>query len=244
VVVPPPSAAQELAYDMVDSSSLNLVDFTNFAPVFTSPGDAFGKLRVGVTPEIPATLLDETLNGTPGDGLGIVEAHVDLAEFFGICDTDNPDTGGAEVSAAWTFDISGGDAAELCVDLAAMGDFEASGDSLRFEVQVDGVLVATDVFPFSVEESASQAYTMADGTSITLDDPAAIAGTHLDDALRTWCTPVPDGDSLILTVLAATDGGSEGIVVRDIVVRGAPSDLLFADGFEAGTTGEWTLAAP
>jgi len=244
VVVLPNAGSEELAYDMVDSQSFNLVDFTNYAPVFTSLGDAFGKLRVGLTPDIPFTLLDETLNGTPTDTLGIVEAHVDFDEFFGICDTNNPDTGGAEVSAAWTFDLSGGVATELCLDVAAMGDFEADADSLRWEIRVDGVLFTTDAFPFSVDESGSQTYTMADGTPISLDDPAMVRGDPLSDVLRTYCRPVPDGDALIVTLVASTDGGSEGLVVRNIVVRGAPSGLVFADGFDDGTAGAWSSTSP
>jgi len=243
LLVVPGTGSVELAYDMVDSQSLNLLDFTNFAPVFTSPDDAFGKLRVGVSPDFPPTLVDDSLSGTPTDVLGIIETNADFDEFFGICDTDNPDTGGAAVSAAWTFDISGGTATELCLDMAAMGDFEASTDSIRFEIQVDGAFVTTDALPFSVDEDVTQDYTMANGAVVTLADPAQLDGTLLSDVLRTLCTPVPAGESLILTMVANADGGNEGVVVRNIVVRGG-NDLVFADGFEDGTTGAWSSTKP
>ncbi len=237
----PCAEGADLAWDMVGSTSHNLVDFTNFAPVFTSPEDAFGKMAVGVTPYIPPTLVDDTLNGVPSDSLGIVASHADLDELFGICDVDNPDTAGADVSAAWTFDISGGVAAELCLDMAAMGDFEAGADLVRWEIQVDGVPVTADAFPFAVDEGGNQTYTMASGTVVVLDDPAVVRGLPLTNDLRTFCVPVPDGDTLILTLVANTDGGSEGIAVRSIVVRDASGWPLFADGFEDGTTGAWTV---
>ena len=69
-----PASAVTVAFDMVGSSSLNLLSFTNvWNGAFSSPGDGFQKYQRGVSPSIPFGVLDDSLVGFPGDSLGIID---------------------------------------------------------------------------------------------------------------------------------------------------------------------------
>ena len=65
----------------------------------------------------------------------------DTDEFFGIVDTNNPDTSGRDVVATWVFDIGAASNLSLSIDMGAMGDFEASpttGDFFNWSYSIDG----------------------------------------------------------------------------------------------------------
>lgn len=249
VVVAAPVAAADLAWDMVDTTSQNLTDYTNFAPPFASPGDGFAKYQVGVSASIPFALVDDSALVFPADVLGVIDSNSDFHEFFGAVDTNNTDTNGADVSAAWTFDISGGVAAQLCVDMGAMGDFEEVGhptsppDIFRFEYQIDGGAAVTDTFAFSVGVGTTVTYTLASGTLVDYGDPMQVDGVDLTNNLQTFCANIPDGDSIIVTFVANADGGTEGFVFRNLVIKGEEA-VIFVDTFDDGTLGAWSDYVP
>ncbi len=217
-LAPAPAGAQDqnIAWDMISSTSMNLVSFGTDAPVFSSPGDGFQKYTVGVSPSIPYTLVDATNASYPADSVGIIDEATDFDEFFGVVDIINNDNTGP-LSATWVFDISAGTAnLQLFLDLAAMGDFEAD-DSYEWSYQVDGG-AATTFLTAVADEDGTLTYTMADGTTRDLDDPLTVNGVTLYNHFQTFSTPIPTGSQLTLTLTALTDGGSEGYVARNILV--------------------------
>jgi hypothetical protein len=221
------AAAQEvIAYDMVGSSSQNLISYTNaYTNAFSSAGDGFQKYQRGVSSSIPFSVLDDSLSIFPADSLGIIrEDNVD--EFFGITDTVNGDTSGP-VSASWAFDISGAEGLQVSIDMGAMGDFESS-DVFTWTYSIDGGPAAT-LFTNSVDEAGSQTYTLAGGTSFTLNDPMLVDGVLLNNVLQTLTADIAEsGSTLTLNLTASTDGGSEAFVFQNIVIsQTSPEPVAF-----------------
>ena len=130
------SEAQVIASDMVNSSSQNLISFSNpVGSLFSSPGDSFQKKQRFVSPTIPFAVLDDSLSIFPPDSLGIIkEGNTDI--FFGVVDTENGDNSGP-VAATWVFDISGATDLVLSIDMGAMGDFEST-DTFEWTYSIDG----------------------------------------------------------------------------------------------------------
>jgi len=188
-----PAIADDIAWDMVSSTSQNLVSFSTDAPVFSSPGDGFQKYQVGVSESIPYGLVDDTNNGYAADGGGIIDAATDTDVFFGVIDTVNNDNPGPDpYHATWVFDISGAISdVVLHVDLAAMGDFEAD-DSYEWSYQIDGGAPQTFLTAIANTDGALT-YTMADGTTRDLDDPLEVNGTTLYNEFQTFATSISTG---------------------------------------------------
>ncbi|MFQ6549825.1 ExeM/NucH family extracellular endonuclease [Aestuariibius sp. 2305UL40-4] len=224
-----------VAFDLVDSESQRLSDFTGGID-FSSAGDGFGVFQVGVSDTIPFSLLDDSNNGFANDSLGIIDSAVNTEAFFGITDTQNADNDGP-VSATWTFDISGFEDLSLSLDVGAMGDFE-SNDTFEITYTIDGGEAVT-AFSFVVNEDGSQTYTLADGDTFTLDDPLTEenSGIVLSNVLQTVTTEIEGtGSDLALTVTAQTDGGSEAFAIQNIVIEGE------SDG-STGDETEFSVAA-
>ena len=210
------SEAQVIASDMVNSSSQNLISYSNpFNVAFTSAGDGFQKYQRFVSPSIPFSVLDDSLSIFTPDSLGIIkEGNTDI--FFGVVDTENGDNSGP-VAATWVFDISGGNLMDLAIDMGAMGDFEAS-DFFVWEYSIDGgpTMVA---FSSTVDEAASLDYTLEGGATFTLSDPMLVQGKPLNNDLVTFSTPIiGTGSSLTLTLTAQFNGGSEAVAFQNIVI--------------------------
>lgn len=215
------AAPTVVAFDMVNSASLNLTSFTDDPAIpFTSAGDGFQKFQRGVSPSIPFAVLDDSLSIFPSDSLGIIkEANTDV--FFGVSDTENPDNSGP-VSAEWVFDITGATDLSLSIDMGAMGDFESS-DTFVWTYQIDGGPVLT-AFASTVDEAGSHTYTLEGGASFTLSDPMLVDGTVLTNDLQTFTTPLTGSGSLLtLTLTAQTDGGSEAFAFQNISISGTPA---------------------
>ena len=242
-----------VAYDMVGSSSQNLISFASDAPLFSSAGDGFGKYQRGVTFPIPFALLDDSAATFPPDSLGVID-DFNLDEFFGATDTVNGDNGNTATpySATWVFDISGTSGLGLSVDLGAMGDFESS-DVFSFAASIDGGAATTLITP-TVDESTSQSYTLAGGATFDLDDPLTVDGTSLTNVLTTFTAPIPGaGSELTVTFTGTTDGGSEAFVFQNLVVTGddgggptgpAAGDLVITEVMQnpnavSDSVGEW-----
>jgi len=223
-LVPGTVGAQNIAWDMVNSTSQNLVSYSTDAPEFSSPGDGFKIYQVGVSPSIPYALVDDSAAVFPADENGIIDSNSDFHEFFGICDTyndDNPTS--SDYHATWVFDISSAvGEVTLLLDLAAMGEFdvidsEGVDDRFAWTYQVDAGPVMT-VFSASVDETGSQTYTLANGTTQVLDRPLVVNGTTLSNQFQTFATSIAAGSQVTVILEAFTNGGSEGYAARNILV--------------------------
>ena len=212
----PNLTAATVAFDMLGSSSQNLISHTNaYDGAFSSPGDGFQKYQRGLSPTIPFAVLDDSLVSFPPDALGIIDDN-NLDEFFGVTDTingDNSDT----VSAEWQFDISGASGVDVSIDMGAMGDFESS-DTFTWSASIDGG-PSQVLFSASVDEAASQVYILSGGASFTLNDPVLVDNVLLSNELQTFTAAVVgSGSVLTLTLEASTNGGSEAFAFQNILI--------------------------
>lgn len=233
-----------IAQDLVNSTSTRLISYTSFAPLFGSSGDAFGIFARGISDSISFALQDDSVSVFTSDTVGII-GETDSDQFFGIVDTENADNSGP-VTAEWVFDISGASDLSLSIDMAAMGDFESS-DSFSWEYSLDGGATFTTAFVSSVDEAASQTYTLDSGTVVMLDDPMLVGATMLNNDFQTLTTDITgSGSELILRLTAETNGGTEAIAFRNIDIQGAISGVLASAITSSGDTGlaSFTNSAP
>jgi predicted extracellular nuclease len=201
--------------DLTGGAPVNLLSFTNDAPTFTSPADGFDVFQRGVSPSIPFALLDDSVTIAPTDTLGIID-ETDTGPFFGVVDTVNPDTTGP-LSASWTFDIAGSSNLAVSIDVGAMGDFEST-DSFELTASIDGAAPAS-LLSLVADEAGTHDYTLANGTVVTLADPLMVGSVELSNVLQTVSAPVVGtGSELTLTFTASTDGGSEAVAFRNMVI--------------------------
>lgn len=222
------ASANDIAWDMVSSTSQNLISYSTDAPVFSSPGDGFQKYTVGVSASIPYGLVDDTNNGYAADAVGVIDSATDFDEFFGIIDTTNNDNPNSDYyHATWVFDISSATGnLGLWVDLGAMGDFEDT-DFYEWSYQVDSGPV-TPVLSAVANVDGALTYTMADGTTRDLDDPLVVDSVTLSNQLQTLVAPITGtGSQLTITLTALTDGGSEGYAAKNLIIKG---DVQGGDG--------------
>ena len=233
----PAAFGQTIAADRFGGDDLNLTSFTGEAS-FGSAGDGFKEYTSGEG--APFDLLDDSASFFANDAQGIVvtsgtdSTNKIYDSFFGVADTENSDNSGA-LTATWSFDISGGTAAFLSVDLAAMGDFEdgindsapSIADFFTVSYSIDGGpvidFVTTQVLKVP---PTSQDYTLADGDTFTLDDPiaasSAIDGTVvLDNNFTTFTAAIADGSTLEVYYTAQIDG-SEAFALDNIVISAVP----------------------
>ncbi|WP_442484108.1 dockerin type I domain-containing protein [Aeoliella sp. SH292] len=184
---------------------------------FASTGDMFG---IEDRNDAPASaLLDNTAIGSPSDASGIVRGS-DFANFFGVADTENNDNAGP-LTATWTFDISQalGDL-KVSIDMAAMGDFEVSGDIIRFETSMDGSPFST-LFEATVDEAISQDYVMESGAIRTLNDPLLMEGQLLTNSFATFTKALSGvGQELIVRFTAALNADEEVFAFRNLEISG------------------------
>jgi predicted extracellular nuclease len=215
---PPAFASTVVAYDMVGSTSQNLISYTNaWTGAFGSAGDGFQKYQRFVSSTIPFSVLDDSLSIFTSDSLGIIKEG-NTYEFFGATDTVNGDNSGP-VSATWVFNISGASDLSLSIDMGAMGDFESS-DYFVWKYSIDGGATQTS-FASTVDEAGSHKYTLEGGASFTLNDPMLVDGTVLTNDLQTFTTMLSGtGSELTLTLTASTNGGTEAFAFQNIVING------------------------
>ena len=178
-----------------------------------------------------------------GDSLGIVGEN-DLDEFFGVTDTENAENSGP-VTATWTFDVSSVSATELSVGVGAMGDFESS-DFFTWSYAFDGGATAVAIAS-SVDEAASQDYTLDGGGVFTLSDPMSANGVLLNNNFAAISVPLDgSGSQLAVTLTASTNGGTEAFAFQNLVITegtppppGTTADLLMTEVVVTPTNGEF-----
>lgn len=213
-----PAPLQQIAYDMVGSESLNLLNHENiFAGAFNFPGDGFEKYERGVSSSIPYAVLDDSLSIYPADNQGIIkEGNAD--EFFGLTNTINEDNKG-EAVASWTFNVNGASDLALSIDMGAMGDFD-SDDYFIWTYQFDdGEPVIA--FAGEVVKDRSQDYALEGGFEENLKNPFVVDGSLLSNELQTLQTTLAGkGTTLTLTLSAWLNKEGPAIVFQNIVVRG------------------------
>jgi len=194
----------------------------------TSLRDGFERYQVGVSATIPFALVDSSTSGDPSDTLGVVDAATKTDGWFGITDTVNDDNTTGLVTATWEFDITDASNLEISIDMAAMGDFEASvstGDFFNWTYSIDGGATSA-LFTSSVDEAGSATYILADGDEVILNDPLIIANatgdeTQLSNVFQTLTSILSGtGETLTITLTGRTDGGSEAFAFDNIVIDG------------------------
>ncbi|KZL05007.1 Endonuclease/Exonuclease/phosphatase family protein [Pseudovibrio axinellae] len=209
-----------IAFDMVDSQNMGLVNFTNTAPDFSSAGDGFGKYTAD---SAPYSIVDSTAGSYEGDTLGIIDETTNTGEFFGVTDSINADNTEA-LTASWTFDIAGYNDLGLSLDLGAMGDFEST-DTFVIRYSIDGGEEQV-LYSFTSDDDASQTYTLANGSTVDLDDPLVetSSGVVLTNELQTLVSELEGtGSELTITVEGVADGGSEAFAMQNLKILGNPA---------------------
>lgn len=214
-----PVQATIIAYDMLNSSSLNVADYQNpFSQQFVSDQDGFDKYQAVPSASIPNSLVDSSLSN-PSDSLGIVDSQTDQDSFFGVNDTLNPNNPSGDTQATWQFDISGFSLSSISISMAAMGDFESS-DHFSFSYAIDASPIQI-LFASSVDEQANQSYTMANGSQYALNDPLSINGQVLNNQFQQLSQSlIGSGSILSLYFNANQNGGNEAFAFREIIVNG------------------------
>lgn len=191
--------------------------------------------------------------GSPfaGDTLGI--AGQNTSGFFAMNDMDgNIDGAGNPVNnAVWSFDISSANSlTSIAIDLAAMGDFEASSsDGFLIEARIDGGAYQ-EIFRGVTDEAASKDYrAFDDGDIFNLNDPLelfidgvatgifldkSVAATGAFDSFSSTLFAGLSGSNLDIRVSwAGAPSGSEPMGLDNITINGTtaipePASFAFA----------------
>jgi PEP-CTERM motif len=179
---------------------------------------------------------DDSASVFTGDAQGIIKggsagAITDSDPFFAVVDTVNIDTGqpvgeSTPQMATWLFDVSGASGGlSVSIDMAAMGDFESGEDLFDFEYALDGGSFSP-LFTSSVDDQASQIYTLENEMEFEVDDPVLMDGVMLNNEFQTFSAGVGTAtSSLTVRFTALSDGGTEAFAFRNILVE---------DGFVPG----------
>ena len=221
--------ADLVGFEDFDGGALNLSSTKNvfdYAAGGGSGNDVFGRVSPGFAggTGAPEDVADDSVGvgGTgysggsqlPGDTLGI--AGNTTGAFFAMNDANAV----AVNNATWTFNISSAPGAiqNITIDLAAMGDFEASSiDGFLIEARIDAGAY-TEIFEGRTDEDASKTYRPLDGglvlayedpLELFIDGDATGTGTYLDKSDAT----TGDFDSYESTRLAGMSGNTLDIRV-------------------------------
>ncbi|MEM9304600.1 MAG: ExeM/NucH family extracellular endonuclease [Pseudomonadota bacterium] len=237
---------QVIAFDLVNSGSMNLTSFTA-SPDNTATNGAFPSSALDVF-----GITDRTVNtdfaddsASSGDNLGLIGAG-DTDTFFGVEDLDNSDNPGGTGTGVWTFDVSGFVDLELSIDVAAMGDFEAGDNSHTISYTMDGGS-SINAFTLDGDNAGNFTYTLESGSMFNLNDPMTItevgtgATTTVTNNFSSFSADLTgSGSELVVTLTSGVNnGGGEVIAFRDIVVSGsagssAPAELIAFEDFDGG----------
>lgn len=234
--------------DLQSYISYTPVPDTNITP-FSSAADGFGIFQRFASVSIPFSLLDDTMTNFPTDNLGIVKSKK-FDAWFGINDLQNPDNPTGLGTVTWVFNITGHSNLQLRIDMAAMGDFEASGtagsvaDAHIWKYSIDGGPFTT-VFSCLPDEAIDNVqYELESGRlPPPLNDPLVVNGTTmLTNNFRTFVANIPGtGNQLTLrlessndsdepyafdNIFVTTGGGPQCSCTGDIAPSGNPNGAV------------------
>jgi hypothetical protein len=214
---------------------LNLVSFTQTpAAGAMSAGSGFEEYQFGVSPAVPAQLVDATASGTPGDTRGVFSPAAKTDAWFGASDTVNPGNPSGSATASWEFDVDGASSLEASIAMGAMGDFEAGADVFNWTYSLDGAAFQP-LFTSSVDEAATANYTLASGVVVAVDDPLSMTTTggqtvQLSNAVATLTSAIAGvGERLVVRLEVNANGLDEAFALDDIVVTGLVASFAAAD---------------
>ncbi|MEM7799802.1 MAG: lamin tail domain-containing protein, partial [Chloroflexota bacterium] len=212
-----PPSETAIAWDMVNSTSSNLISFSTDAAAFLSPADCFGKAQREVSTTIPFGVLDDSLTIFPDDDQGII-GESNTEEFFCIVDTINDQNQGV-LSAEWQFNITGATDLSLSLDAGAMGNFETT-DQFQWAYQIDGNPAVT-FLSSTVDLEQENTYILDDGDAFTLEDVMLANGVLLDNHLQTFTEVISGTGSIMTLVLSATvNADIDAIAFQNLIING------------------------
>ena len=173
--------ASIISFNLLTDNSEPFISYSNpYHDIFTNTSDGFQIYQRGINNTIPSALLDDSSTAT-SDNLGLIDSR-NQQKFFGIVDTVNPDNPTDFATASWLIDISNLTMLTFLIDMAAMGDFEAS-DQFWWRYSIDNAPLET-VFQGVTDESAANNYILESGTEISLFDPITVNSTLLNNKFQ------------------------------------------------------------
>ncbi|MEM1164947.1 MAG: hypothetical protein AAGI30_01505 [Planctomycetota bacterium] len=247
------SSAQVLGSDDFDTP-MNLTTFTAVPDLSGNAGffptnnqsDVFGILsRSDAESRNGFDLLDDSLMGS--DTFGIINS-TKLDNVFAVGDIRNTDNPGGTGTVEWVFDVSPSpffgttnDAIFLVIEVAAIGNFDASSDptfEFTVELQESGggtILGPTTVLDIDVNEATSQFYVLEGGDTSIADpldvvvgpdvNPDASDPSLLDNVFRELQIEIPattgqieQTGRVVVRFAAEQDGGAEYFMFDNIRV--------------------------
>lgn len=243
------NAQTVLGLEDFDGNSTNLTTTSNVADYNAgggTGGDVFGRLdgQLGGN-GMPFDMADDTtadVSGArtgaafPGDVSGIAGANT--TAFFGLNDMD----GIGINNATWTFEGWGSAViTDIQIDMAAMGDFEASSsDGFIIEASINGGSFQ-EIFRAETDESAFKTYRPLDGGFVFSDDdplalfidgsPSAfgildkseVATGNFDTYISTLLSGQTASSVTIRLRWEGSPSGSEPMGIDNITIHGAPN---------------------
>ncbi|ESA36976.1 endonuclease exonuclease phosphatase [Leptolyngbya sp. Heron Island J] len=241
----------KIAFEDFDGGAINLIstaDVLDYDSGGGTGGDVFGQVD-GSSIGMPFDVADDTVadvsgGGTgspfPNDSLGL--AGQNTTAFFALNDADAVGIN----NATWTFDISSATSIDnIAIDLAAIGDFEASSsDGFKIEARIDSGEFQT-IFLARTDESAFKDYRPLDGGAVFADDdPLALfidGATTSTGFLDKADSTTGNFDTYMSTLLAGQSGstldirvsyegtpsGSEPMGIDNITINGTVATASF-----------------
>jgi len=230
-----PSMAATVALEDFDGGAVNLIS-SSVTNLDGGGGDWFGVGNLSTWPQptgVPFSLADDSVANVSGGGAfpadlegTFGQARINSNDFFGLSDTREWTP--AQLTASWTFDVSGYKDLQLCVDMGAVADgttnagFDAA-TSIKFTYQIDGGPVGT---AFSVAPNANAA-----GFAYRAMDSGGLPVIGANGPLQAT------GDNSVTKTLADTGLASAETFLNKAPAAGTGAGLLDTFGTALSGTG-------
>jgi hypothetical protein len=242
------ATADLVGFEDFDGGAINLSSTSNvfdFNAGGGTLGDVFGRVSPfngGAGTGMPFDVADDSVADVsgggvfPGDLIGI--SGQNGTAFFAMNDMDGSGMPQIINDATWTFDISSAiSLTDVTIDIAALGDFEASSlDGFQIYAQIDGGGFV-EIFRGVVDEDAFKDYRpMDDGGVFSDDDPLELfidgtatgiyldkadAGTGLFDSYSSTAFAGQSGSTMDIRISwEGTPSGSEPMGMDNITING------------------------
>jgi hypothetical protein len=125
--------------------------------------DRWGEVSTATADNLPFGVVDESVEGFPGDTAGFVSEFKTDDFVLGV-DTLNPTNPSGAVSASMSFNIAGRSNMIMSMDMGMLGDFEEA-DLYEFNYSIDGG-PAQLAFRVTGKSGSFYSWTMDDGTFV------------------------------------------------------------------------------